>query len=105
MAGQVIMQSFVGFTVPLWVRRLVTMLPAIAAVALGANVTQTLIVSQVVLSFVLPVPVVALVLLTAHGKTMGPLTNSRLVTALAAAATIVILSLNAILIWTAVSSK
>ena len=80
MAGQVIMQSFVGFTVPLWVRRFVTMLPAVAVVALGLNVTQTLIVSQVVLSFVLPVPVIALVCLTARGATMGPMVNARWVT-------------------------
>jgi len=101
MAGQVIMQSFVGFTVPLWVRRLVTMLPAVAVVALGLNPTQTLVISQVILSFVLPVPVVALVALTAREKTMGPMVNARWVTALAVAAAIAILGLNAILVWTA----
>ena len=100
MAGQVIMQSFVGFTVPLWVRRLVTMLPAVAVVALGFNVTQTLILSQVVLSFVLPVPVIALVLLTMRPDTMGPLANAKWVTSLAACAAVAILALNAILIWT-----
>ncbi|HXO17499.1 MAG TPA: Nramp family divalent metal transporter [Candidatus Dormibacteraeota bacterium] len=104
MAGQVIMQSFVGFTVPLWVRRVVTMLPAIAVVALGANVTQTLILSQVVLSFVLPLPVLALVLLTARRETMGPMTNAWWVTALAATAAVAILALNAILIWTTIHS-
>jgi manganese transport protein len=102
MAGQVIMQSFVGFTVPLWLRRLITMLPAIAVVALGLNVTETLIVSQVVLSFVLPVPVIALVLLTRHEKTMGAMVNGRWVTVLAAGAAVAILALNAILIWTMV---
>jgi manganese transport protein len=102
MAGQVIMQSFVGFTVPLWVRRLVTMLPAVAVVALGLNVTQTLIVSQVILSFVLPVPVIALVFFTAREKTMGSMVNGRAVTVLAIAAAAVILALNAILIWTTV---
>jgi manganese transport protein len=101
MAGQVIMQSFVGFTVPLWVRRFVTMLPAIVVVALGLNVTQTLIVSQVVLSFVLPVPVIALVCLTARGATMGPMVNARWVTILAVCAAIAILALNGILLWTA----
>lgn len=104
MAGQVIMQSFVGFTIPLWVRRVVTMLPAIAVVALGANVTQTLILSQVVLSFVLPLPVLALVLLTARRETMGPMTNAWWVTALAATAAVAILALNAILIWTTIHS-
>jgi manganese transport protein len=100
MAGQVIMQSFVGFTVPLWVRRLVTMLPAIGVVALGLNVTQTLVISQVILSFVLPVPVIALIALTARRKTMGAMANGRLTTVLALAASVVILALNAILIWT-----
>jgi manganese transport protein len=100
MAGQVIMQSFVGFTVPLWVRRVVTMLPAVAVVALGLNVTQTLIVSQVILSFVLPVPVIALVLLGAHRKTMGDMVNRPFVTALAVCAAVAILLLNGVLIWT-----
>ncbi|MFZ0682674.1 MAG: Nramp family divalent metal transporter, partial [Candidatus Cybelea sp.] len=100
MAGQVIMQSFIGFTVPLWVRRVITMLPAVVVVALGLNVTQTLIVSQVILSFVLPVPVIALVLLGAHRKTMGDLVNRPFVTALAACAGVAILVLNVVLIWT-----
>jgi len=101
MAGQVVMQSFVGFAVPLWVRRLVTMLPAVAVVAIGLNVTQTLIVSQVILSFVLPVPVIALLYLTARPATMGPMVNARWLTLLAVAATLVIVTLNAVLIWTA----
>jgi manganese transport protein len=98
MAGQVIMQSFVGFTVPLWLRRLVTMAPAVAVVALGLNVTQTLIVSQVILSFVLPVPVIALLVLTARRDTMGAMANARWLTALAALATVTILVLNGLLI-------
>ena len=105
MAGQVIMQSFVGFTVPLWVRRVVTMLPAVAVVALGLNVTQTLIVSQVILSFVLPVPVIALVLLGAHRKIMGELVNRPFVTALAVCAAVAILLLNGVLIWTTFHSS
>ncbi|MGC1381177.1 MAG: Nramp family divalent metal transporter [Candidatus Baltobacteraceae bacterium] len=100
MAGQVVMQSFVGFTVPLWVRRIVTMLPAIVVVAIGVNVTETLVISQVVLSFVLPVPVIALVWLTARRKTMGEMVNARWVTLLAVAATAGILTLNAVLLWT-----
>jgi manganese transport protein len=102
MAGQVIMQSFVGFTVPLWVRRLVTMLPAVAVVALGLNVTQTLVISQVILSFVLPVPVIALVLLGSRRKTMGEMVNRPWVTALAVCAGVAILALNGVLIWTTV---
>ncbi len=100
MAGQVIMQSFVGFTVPLWLRRVVTMLPAVAVIALGLNVTQTLVVSQVILSFVLPLPVLALVIFTANTTIMGRLVNARWLSALAIAAALVILALNAMLIWT-----
>jgi manganese transport protein len=99
MAGQVIMQSFVGFTVPLWLRRIVTMLPAIVVVALGWDVTQTLIVSQVALSFVLPVPVIALLILTARNQTMRDLVNARWVTLVAGGAAAAILALNGILIW------
>jgi manganese transport protein len=99
MAGQVIMQSFVGFSVPLWVRRLVTMLPAVIVVAIGANVTQTLVLSQVVLSFVLPVPVIALVWLGSRRETMGPLVNGPWTTTLAATAAAAILSLNAVLLY------
>ncbi|HVR46186.1 MAG TPA: Nramp family divalent metal transporter [Candidatus Binatia bacterium] len=99
MAGQVIMQSFVGFAVPLWLRRLVTMAPAVVVVALGLNVTQTLIISQVVLSFVLPVPMIALLILTSRRDTMGAMANRRWVTGLATVATVAILGLNALLIF------
>jgi manganese transport protein len=102
MSGQVIMQSFVGFAVPLWVRRVVTMLPAVVVVMLGLNVTQTLVISQVVLSFVLPVPVIALVVLGARKQIMGEMVNSPWVTTLAAAAAATILGLNAVLIWSTI---
>src|SRR6266568_1514898 len=64
MAGQVIMQGFVGFRIPLWVRRFVTMAPSFAIVALGVDATQALVLSQVVLSVILPVPMIALLILT-----------------------------------------
>ena len=56
MAGQVIMQGFVGWRLPLWFRRLVTMLPAVIAIVAGLDATKVLILSQVVLSFALPFP-------------------------------------------------
>jgi manganese transport protein len=71
MAGQVIMQGFVGFHIPVWARRLVTMLPAFAVIALGYDTTTCLIISQVVLSFALPVPLVALLLLSRRRGVMG----------------------------------
>jgi manganese transport protein len=98
MAGQVIMQDFVKFRMPLWFRRLVTMVPSFVVVALGANATQALIISQVVLSIVLPVPMIALLILTARRDVMGEFVNSRLTNTAAIAAAVVVLSLNAILL-------
>ncbi len=71
MAGQVIMQGFVGFRIPIWLRRLITMVPAIIVVGLGVDATQALVVSQIVLSLVLPVPVVALLIITSDARVMG----------------------------------
>src|SRR5438046_880412 len=71
MAGQVIMQGFVGFTIPIWIRRLVTMLPAILVAAIGFNPTSTLVISQVVLCFVLPLPVITLIYFTRRRDIMG----------------------------------
>lgn len=98
MAGQVIMQSFVGFTIPLWLRRLITMIPAVIVVLLGVDVTQTLVISQVVLSFVLPVPVIALLIFSSRSGTMGALRNSPLVTLAAATSALIILALNVLLL-------
>lgn len=64
MAGQVVMQGFVDFRIPIWLRRVVTMLPAFIVVARGVSATKALIYSQVVLSFALPVPMIALVIFT-----------------------------------------
>jgi manganese transport protein len=99
MAGQVIMQGFVGFTIPIWLRRLLTMLPAILAIGIGLNPTETLIISQVVLSFVLPIPVIALVIFTRRHDIMGTLVNKRLTTVLAILCSFVILLLNALLLY------
>jgi manganese transport protein len=98
MAGQVIMQDFVRFRIPLWVRRLVTMIPAFVVVALGVNATQALVLSQVVLSLVLPIPMIALVIFTARRDVMGNFVNRRLTNAAAVAAAIVVLALNAVLL-------
>ncbi len=98
MAGQMIMQGFVGFRIPLWIRRLITMLPAFAVVLAGVNTTQALVYSQVVLSFALPIPMIALVLFTRNRAIMGEFANSKLIDALAIIGTVVILALNAVLL-------
>jgi manganese transport protein len=98
MAGQMIMQGFVGFRIPIWVRRLVTMVPAFVVVGLGVNATSALVVSQVVLSLVLPVPMVALLMFTSNAEVMGNFVNSRLTMIATMVATGVVLVLNAVLI-------
>jgi manganese transport protein len=104
MAGQVIMQGFVGFTIPIWVRRLVTMLPAVLVAAIGLNPTTTLVISQVVLSFVLPLPVITLVLFTRRRDLMGTLVNKAITTWMAIACSVVILSLNIWLLYSTFAS-
>jgi manganese transport protein len=98
MAGQVIMQGFVGFRIPVWVRRLVTMVPALVVVALGVNATQALVLSQVVLSLVLPVPMIALVLFTRRRDIMGEFVNKRLTDVAAIAGTVIVVALNCVLL-------
>ena len=98
MAGQVIMQDFIGWRVPLWARRLVTMVPAFAVVLLGYGVTESLVISQVVLSLVLPVPIIALLVLIRRRDLMGPLAIGARTAVLAWAAGGVILLLNVILL-------
>jgi manganese transport protein len=98
MAGQMIMQGFVGFRIPVWLRRIVTMAPAFVVIALGVNATNALVYSQVVLSFALPVPMIALVIFTRRRDIMGVFANNRLVNAAAILGTAIILVLNVILI-------
>ena len=98
MAGQMIMQGFVGFRIPILVRRLVTMLPAFVVVGLGANTTSALVISQVVLSIALPLPMIALLIFTRRADIMGSFANSRLTNFAALVGTALVLVLNSILI-------
>jgi manganese transport protein len=98
MAGQMIMQGFVGFRIPIWIRRLVTMIPAFVVVALGVNATKALVLSQVVLSIALPLPMIALLIFTGRRNIMGDFTNNRLTRVAALVGTAVVLALNLFLI-------
>jgi manganese transport protein len=98
MAGQVIMQGFVRFQIPLWLRRLVTMVPAFVVVALGVNATQALIASQFVLSLTLPVPMIALLILTRRHDVMGSFVSRRWVAIGATVMTGAVIALNGLLI-------
>ncbi|HEU5367060.1 MAG TPA: Nramp family divalent metal transporter, partial [Ktedonobacterales bacterium] len=99
MAGQVIMQGFTGWRIPNWLRRLITMLPALVVLGIGVDPTATLVISQVVLSFALPFAIVPLLLFTRRRDIMGALVNHRLTTALGAVVTLVIVALNLFLLW------
>jgi len=98
MAGQLIMQGFVGFRIPIWVRRLVTMIPAFVVVGLGADATNALVISQVVLSIALPLPMIALLIFTRRSDIMGQFANSRLTQTAALIGTGIVLLLNIFLI-------
>jgi len=98
MAGQMILQGFVEFRIPVLVRRLVTMIPAFIVVGLGVNATKALVISQVMLSIALPLPMIALVMFTRRRDIMGSFVNSRLTNVAAIAGTIVVLLLNGFLI-------
>jgi manganese transport protein len=98
MAGQTIMQGFVSFRVPLWFRRLVVITPSFIVVAAGIDITQALVLSQVVLSLVLPIPMVALVKFTARRDVMGEFVNSRLTNVLAVTAAGFVCLLNGVLL-------
>jgi manganese transport protein len=98
MAGQMIMQGFVGFRIPVWARRLITMLPAFGVIGLGVNATQALVVSQVVLSIALPLPMIALLMFTRRADLMGPMANGRLTQGLAIVGAGGVLLLNGFLI-------
>jgi manganese transport protein len=98
MAGQMIMQGFVGFRIPIWLRRVVTRAPAFVVVALGVNATSALVVSQVVLSIALPLPMITLLIFTGRADIMGDFANSRLTRVVAVVATVLVLTLNAFLL-------
>jgi manganese transport protein len=102
MAGQLIMQGFVGFRIPVWVRRLVTMLPAFVVVAMGVNSTNALVISQVVLSIALPLPMIALIIFTGRRDIMGGFVNGKITRVAALAGAGVVLMLNMVLIAQAV---
>jgi manganese transport protein len=98
MAGQMIMQGFVGFRIPVGLRRLVTMVPAFAVIAWGVDATSALVLSQVVLSVALPVPMIALVWFTSRSELMGVYKNRRTTTVAAITGAIGVLALNGVLL-------
>lgn len=98
-AGQVVMQGFIRRRIPLLLRRTVTMAPALAVLALGLPVTDTLVLSQVLLSFGIPFALVPLAILTRRADVMGALANRRLTTVLMFTVATAIIVLNLYLLY------
>jgi manganese transport protein len=98
-AGQVVMQGFINIRTPVFLRRAITMTPALVVLALGLNPTAVLVLSQVVLSFGIPFALVPLAMLTCSRKVMGAHVNSRLVGALAWSCAGLISALNLLLLY------
>jgi manganese transport protein len=97
-AGQVVMGGFLNLRIPLLLRRAITMVPAIAVLAAGMNPTDALVLSQVVLSFGIPLALIPLVMLTCRRDVMGVHVNRRLTTVVAWACAILISGLNVFLL-------
>ncbi|SIS81012.1 Nramp family divalent metal transporter [Phaeovulum vinaykumarii] len=98
MSGQMIMQGFLRWHIPIWLRRLVTMVPAFAVVAAGVDATRALVLSQVILSIALPVPMIALLIFTSSRAVMGDFVNSPVIRAGALLGAAVVLTLNTVLL-------
>lgn len=103
-SGQIVMQGFIRRSIPVWLRRLVSIVPAVIILAAGVDATQALVASQVALSFGLPFALVPLLIVTRDGTVMGALVNRRGTTLLAGAAAVLIIALNVYLVITAVAA-
>jgi manganese transport protein len=93
------MQGFIRRRIPLFLRRAVTMLPALMVLGLGLPTTDSLVVSQIVLSFGIPFALVPMVLLTRRGDVMGPFVNRPITTATATGIATTIITLNVYLLY------
>lgn len=98
-AGQVVMDGFIQRTIPIVLRRGVTMAPALVVLAIGLDPSRSLVISQVVLSFGIPFALVPVVLITRRRDIMGPLVNRPITTVVAAIVATVISLLNLFLLY------
>lgn len=99
MAGQVMMQGFLDWEIPVWVRRLVTMVPSMIVIFIGFDPSRTLVISQVLLSFGLPFAIIPLVMFTSRKKVMGVLVNHKFTNLLAWVVAALVVALNLYLIY------
>jgi manganese transport protein len=98
LSGQVVMQGFIRRQIPIWVRRLVTMLPAFIVIGIGLDPSRTLVMSQVILSFGIPFALIPLVMFTSRRDVMGTLVNRRATIAAAIVVAALISGLNLFLL-------
>jgi manganese transport protein len=98
MSGQVVMQGFIRRRIPLFVRRIVTMIPAFVVIGIGLDPSRTLVISQVVLSFGIPFALIPLVMFTSRRDVMGQLVNKRSTIAAAVVVAALITGLNVFLL-------
>jgi manganese transport protein len=105
MAGETIMDGFVDFKMPLLLRRAVTMLPGVLVVLAGVNPMKALLMSQVCLSFVLPVAILSMLVITSRKDLMGEFVNRPLTKFLGGAIAAVIIGLNAVLLFLTFTGK
>lgn len=98
LAGQVVMQGFVRFYIPIWVRRVVTMMPSFIVIMLGMDATRILVLSQVLLSFGIALALVPLLAFTGNRELMGEMVNSRLIQNLGKLIVLVVVGLNGYLL-------
>lgn len=102
-AGAMIMQGLLRVSVPLLWRRLITLIPALAILAIGTDPTRALVISQVVLSFGIPFALAPLIRLTGNRALMGEDANRRLTSVLGWTVTVVVGLLNVALIYLTVT--
>ena len=99
MAGQTIMKGFVGLNIPINLRRLITMTPAMIIIAIGINPMKALILSQVTLSFALPLAIIPMLMVTRRKDIMGSFVNKPTTNIMGFIITSIIIALNAVLLF------
>ncbi|HVW47908.1 MAG TPA: Nramp family divalent metal transporter [Solirubrobacterales bacterium] len=102
-AGQIVMEGFMGWRIPLMLRRALTMIPSLVVLALAVNTSQALVYSQIVLSFGIPFAIIPLLLITRKAGVMGDMVNRRLTSAVMAAVAVVITGLNVYLLYSEIT--
>ncbi len=105
LAGQVVMQGFIRRSIPLFLRRTITMAPALIVIAIGFDPSRALVLSQVVLSFGIPFALIPLLVFCRNRELMGALVNRKVTTVVATAVVAVILSLNAVLLYLLITGR